>query len=150
MRDLVVALLLAVVPAAPQPRASATQGEASPVGTWHTIDDATGKPRGIVEIVETNGVLTGVIRGSLIPGEPERLCDRCPGDRRGKPIIGLEIVRDVRRDGDNWGGGEILDPDNGRTYRVKLTPSADGRTMQVRGFLGISLLGRTQVWRRAP
>lgn len=145
MRHAFLALVLAAAPAA-----LAAQGGATPVGTWHTIDDATGKPRGVVEIVEKDGVLTGIVRGSLVPGEPERRCDRCPGDRRDQPITGMEIVRGVRRDGDTWGGGEILDPDNGRTYRVKLTPSADGRTLQVRGFIGFSLLGRTQVWRRAP
>jgi uncharacterized protein (DUF2147 family) len=120
------------------------------VGTWHTFDDKTGQPRGVVEIVERNGVLTGIIRGTLVPGEAEGLCDKCPGDRRNQPITGLEMIRNVRRNGGTWGGGELLDPDNGKTYRVKLTPAPDGRTLEVRGFIGISLLGRTQTWRRAP
>ena len=142
-------LLAAAISAALSPPLLA-QATASPVGTWHTVDETTGKPRGIVEIVERNGVLTGIIRGTLVPGEPEGLCDKCPGDRRNQPITGLEMIRNVRRDGNTWGGGELLDPDNGKTYRIKLTPSPDGRTLEVRGFIGISLFGRTQTWRRAP
>ncbi len=145
-------LLLAAAPAAPAAMATplAAQTPPTPVGTWHTVDETTGKPRGVVEIVERNGVLTGIIRGTLVPGEPEGLCDKCPGDRRNQPITGLEMIRNVRRDGNTWGGGELLDPDNGKTYRIKLTPSPDGRTLEVRGFIGISLFGRTQTWRRAP
>ncbi|MCZ8013947.1 DUF2147 domain-containing protein [Gemmatimonas sp.] len=145
-------LLLAAAPAAPAAMATplAAQTPPTPVGTWHTVDETTGKPRGIVEIVERNGVLTGIIRGTLVPGEPEGLCDKCPGDRRNQPITGLEMIRNVRRDGNTWGGGELLDPDNGKTYRIKLTPSPDGRTLEVRGFIGISLFGRSQTWRRAP
>ena len=145
-------LLLAAAPAAPAAMATplAAQTPPTPVGTWHTVDEKTGQPRGIVEIVERNGVLTGIIRGTLVPGEPEGLCDKCPGDRRNQPITGLEMIRNVRRDGNTWGGGELLDPDNGKTYRIKLTPSPDGRTLEVRGFIGISLFGRTQTWRRAP
>jgi uncharacterized protein (DUF2147 family) len=145
-------LLLAAAPAAPAAMATpvAAQTAPSPVGTWHTFDDKTGQPRGVVEIVERNGVLTGIIRGTLVPGEAEGLCDKCPGDRRNQPITGLEMIRNVRRNGGTWGGGELLDPDNGKTYRVKLTPAPDGRTLEVRGFIGISLLGRTQTWRRAP
>ena len=145
-------LLLAAAPAAPAAMATplAAQTPPTPVGTWHTVDETTGKPRGIVEIVERNGVLTGIIRGTLVPGEPEGLCDKCPGDRRNQPITGLEMIRNVRRDGNTWGGGELLDPDNGKTYRIKLTPSPDGRTLEVRGFIGISLIGRSQTWRRAP
>jgi uncharacterized protein (DUF2147 family) len=142
-------LLAAAISAALSPPLLA-QATASPVGTWHTVDETTGKPRGVVEIVERNGVLTGIIRGTLVPGEPEGICDKCPGDRRNQPITGLEMIRNVRRDGNTWGGGELLDPDNGKTYRIKLTPSPDGRTLEVRGFIGISLFGRTQTWRRAP
>ncbi len=137
-------LLLAVAPVLLH-----AQDTPTPVGTWHTYDDKTGKPRGIVEIVERNGVLVGIIRGSLVD-EPEGICDKCPGDRRNQPVKGLEMIRGVRRDGETWGGGELLDPDNGKTYRVKLTPTPDGRTLQVRAFIGVSLLGRTQTWRRAP
>lgn len=144
---------LAAAPAALLPALSASlhaQTAPTPVGTWHTVDDKTGKPRGIVEIVERNGILTGIVRGNLVPDEPERNCVKCPGERRNQPILGIEMIRNVRRDGGTWGGGELLDPDNGKTYRVKLTPSADGQTLTVRAFIGISLLGRTQTWRRAP
>ncbi|MFN7459349.1 MAG: DUF2147 domain-containing protein, partial [Gemmatimonas sp.] len=100
-------LLLAAAPAAPAAMATplAAQTPPTPVGTWHTVDETTGKPRGIVEIVERNGVLTGIIRGTLVPGEPEGLCAQCPGDRRNQPITGRELLRNVRRDGNTWGGG---------------------------------------------
>ena len=142
-------LLLAATAPTILPEAAPAQGRATPVGTWHTFDDVTGKPRGVVEIVERNGALTGIIRGTLVPGEPQRLCDKCPGDRHNQPVTGLEMIRNVRPDGRSWSGGELLDPDNGKTYRVRLTPSADGQTLDVRAYLGISLFGRTQTWKRA-
>lgn len=145
MRFRLLLLLAGLLPAALH-----AQSRATPLGTWHTFDDATGKPRGVVELTEHDGVITGTIRASLVPGEPERLCTRCPGDRHNQPVKGLEMIRHVRREGAIWGGGELLDPDNGKTYRVKLTPSADGQTLEVRAYVGMALLGRTQIWKRAP
>jgi uncharacterized protein (DUF2147 family) len=123
----------------------------SPEGVWHTIDDVTGKPRGIVEIVRRGSTMIGIARGSLDPNEPVgALCTKCTDDRRGLPLQDLEIMRGVTSQGDYWGGGEILDPDKGKTYKVRLKVVDGGRKLEVRGFIGISLVGRTQTWRRAP
>ena len=135
--------------------ASAPVGMSSPVGKWHTIDDKDGKPRGIIEIIEKNGVLEGRIAGTLRTGEaPDRVCTLCPGERRGQKVLGLLILSGLKREGEGadavWGGGEILDPDSGKVYRSKVHLEDDGRTLSVRGFIGVALLGRTQRWQRAP
>jgi uncharacterized protein (DUF2147 family) len=121
---------------------------ASPVGSWRTIDDATGRPQAIVRIFEQNGKLYGVVTQGLEPRPAHTACDNCSDDRRGKPIIGLDIIRGLARDGDQWDGGTILDPESGKVYQCRLTLRDGGRRLAVRGFLGISLLGRTQVWER--
>jgi uncharacterized protein (DUF2147 family) len=127
-------------------------GQPSPVGLWKTVDDATGREKGLVRIDAENGVLTGRIAGNLDPTEPpHRICDLCTDDRKGKPLLGLAIMRGVRASADEagvWDGGNILDPDNGKVYRVRLRPSDDGKTMEVRGYIGFPLLGRTQIWTR--
>ncbi len=123
----------------------------SPEGLWHTIDDVTGKPRGIVEIVRRGNTMIGIARGSLDPNEPVGVrCTKCTDDRRDLPLQDLEIMRGVTSKGDFWGGGEILDPDKGKTYKVRLTVVDGGRKLEVRGYIGISLMGRTQTWVRAP
>jgi uncharacterized protein (DUF2147 family) len=136
-------LILLALPAFAQP---------SPVGLWKTVDDSTGREKGLVRIVAENGVLTGRIEGNLDPNAPlNRVCDLCTDDRKGKKLLGLTILRGVRASADDagvWDGGDILDPDNGKTYRVRLRPSNDGKTMEVRGYIGLPLLGRTQVWIR--
>jgi uncharacterized protein (DUF2147 family) len=121
-----------------------------PVGLWTTIDDATGEPRARVEIVERGGALSGRILELLNQpaDDPDPHCDQCRGTRRGERITGMTILWDARRDGDRWTGGEILDPENGAVYRVTLTPSADGRQLEVRGYVGLPLFGRSQVWQR--
>ncbi len=128
---------------------SAFAVDASPVGTWRTIDDETKKPKSIVEISEANGEVTGKIKELLQSDKgPNPVCDQCDGERKDKPVIGMTIIWGMKKDGDVWDGGTILDPKNGKTYGCKLTPAADGKTLQVRGFKGFSLLGRTQVWER--
>ncbi len=129
---------------------SAFGADMTPVGKWKTVDDKTGKEKSIVEITETGGVLTGKILQILNPDEkgPNPMCEACSGERKDKPVVGMIFIWDVRKDGDVWDGGSILDPKNGKTYSVKITPSDDGSKLQVRGFIGWSLLGRTQVWSR--
>jgi len=122
----------------------------SPVGVWHTLSDVTGKPRGIVEIREQGGTFIGTAKGSLVPGETgDRNCDVCPGNRKGKPIIGMDILTGLRANGDEWTGGEILDPDTGKVYKAKLKLIDGGRKLVLRGFIGFSLIGRSQTWVRA-
>jgi uncharacterized protein (DUF2147 family) len=132
--------------------ANALAADGSPVGTWRTIDDKTKQPRSIISIVENNGELTGVVEKLFDqPGDdPAHLCKECRDERKDKPIIGMTILWGLKKDGQTWSGGEILDPHNGKIYRCKITPSADGMSLNVRGYIGISLIGRTQTWLREP
>ena len=120
----------------------------SPVGRWHTIDDKTGKERTLVRVVEgAGGELTGRIEKRLDPqARPDAVCDKCTDDRKDKPIQGLEIIRGVRKAAgeERWDGGSILDPEEGKTYRVRLTLAEGGKRLDVRGYIGAPLLGRTQ------
>ncbi|MFN3629308.1 MAG: DUF2147 domain-containing protein [Casimicrobiaceae bacterium] len=121
----------------------------SPVGLWRTIDDQTGKERSLVRITETGGVLSGKIEKIADPTKQDARCDECTDERKGQPVLGMTIIRNVKRgEGGVWEGGDILDPNNGKVYRVRLTPIEDGKKLQVRGFLGVALLGRTQTWVR--
>lgn len=120
----------------------------SPVGLWRTFDDRTGRERGLVRIWEQGGVLYGSIAGIVNPTAAKRNCDKCEDDRKGKPLLGLEIIRGLRKDGGQWDGGQILDPETGETYRCSMRLTEDGGTLVVRGYLGISLFGRSQTWRR--
>lgn len=133
--------------------AVARADDASPVGTWRTIDDKTGKDRSLVAITESGGVYTGTVQKivtHLPDDDPNGLCRRCEGDRRDKPIEGMQILWGLRKDGDVYDGGEILDPKNGKIYSAKIKLVDGGRKLDVRGFLGFSLLGRTQTWVRQP
>ena len=122
----------------------------TPVGTWHTIDDETHKPKGEVTITDTNGVLTGVVGKSLVDDpKAKTICDLCKDDRKDKPIIGMEFVRGLKQEGNKnlWaGGGKILDPGNGKIYTVEMEPIEGGKKMQVRGYIGPFY--RTQIWLR--
>ncbi|MFD0726857.1 DUF2147 domain-containing protein [Lysobacter brunescens] len=124
--------------------------QASPVGRWRSIDDATGKPKAVIEIQEAgNGTLTARIVQVLDTKDgPNPLCTACEGKRRNQPIVGMHIAWGLKPQGKAWGGGRILDPENGKEYSVKMTPIAAGRKLEVRGFIGMALLGRTQVWMR--
>src|SRR5262245_6728369 len=130
--------------------AGAWAQEVSPVGVWRTIDDKTKKERSIIRITEANGELQGVVEKIFDqPGDdPAHLCKECKDDLKDKPIIGMRILWGLKKEGTSWTGGEILDPKNGRTYKAKVTPSADGKTLDVRGYIGVSLIGRTQTWHR--
>ncbi|MDB5971771.1 MAG: hypothetical protein JWQ90_4221 [Hydrocarboniphaga sp.] len=123
---------------------------ATPVGRWQTIDDATGKPKSIVEITDTGGELQGKVIKLLNPSKPNPTCDKCEGELQGKPIEGMTILWGIKKDGEVWDGGKIIDPESGKVYSAKLTPEAGGDKLQVRGYLGISMLGRTQEWIKAP
>jgi len=148
-----VALLAAGGASAQTP--SASTGPAvdpmSPVGIWTTVDDATGKPKSLVRIWEKGGKLYGAILKLINPkdGNPNPLCDKCPGAKKDKPIVGMMIINGLTRDGDEWSGGTILDPESGNTYKVYLEVLPGGKKLKVRGYIGISLLGRTQYWVRS-
>jgi uncharacterized protein (DUF2147 family) len=120
----------------------------SPLGVWKTFDDKTGKARAIVRIYEQDGKLFGKIERSMMPGAESRVCAVCTDERKDQPMLGLVIIRNMKRTDDGWAGGDILDPDNGSVYRCKLHLDEGGAKLVVRGFIGISLLGRTQIWER--
>jgi uncharacterized protein (DUF2147 family) len=125
-------------------------GQTTPVGVWQSIDDETGRPRAEISITELQGVVTGRIVRSLVATSSAaiQLCDKCSDDRQGKPLIGMEIIRKLIRNpqtGD-WEGGEILDPDKGKTYPLRVKIIEDGKKLQVRGFIGPFF--RTQIWQR--
>lgn len=122
----------------------------SPAGVWKSIDDETKKERSIIRITEVNGEFKGVVEKLFDqPGDdPAHLCKKCKGERKDKPIVGMTILWGLKKDGDTWAGGEILDPHKGKTYRCKMTLSDDGKSLNVRGFIGISLIGRSQTWWR--
>ncbi len=120
----------------------------SPLGLWKTFDDRTGNARAIVRIYEQDGKLFGKIVRSFKPGSESRVCDECTDERKNQPIIGLLILRNMKRTEDGYGGGDILDPESGSVYRCKFRLEQGGAKLVVRGFIGISLLGRTQTWER--
>ncbi|KJS64358.1 MAG: DUF2147 domain-containing protein [Serpentinimonas sp.] len=129
--------------------AGSAWAQMSPVGTWHSIDDQTSQPRTEVVISDNAGVLTGRITRLLRPGaDPAARCTACTDDRKDQPMVGLEIIRGARQaEGRTvWEGGRILDPEDGRTYTLRLTPIEEGRKLQVRGSIGP--FGRTQTWVR--
>ena len=141
--------VLATLVAAPLLAFASHALAASPAGTWVTIDDTTKKPKSIVQIDEAGGVISGkVIKVLQSDKGPNPVCDKCTGADKNKPVEGLTIIKGVKKKGSAYEGGTILDPASGKRYSVKMTPSANGKTMQVRGFMGVSLLGRTQVWQR--
>ncbi len=129
---------------------AASANEATPVGLWRTIDDKTGKEKSLVRITEVNGELRGTIEKLIRePNEDQNpVCDKCSGEKKNKPVLGMMILGGLKRDGKEWTGGEILDPNNGKTYKCKMSLDDGGKKLNVRGFIGVSLLGRTQVWLR--
>jgi uncharacterized protein (DUF2147 family) len=122
----------------------------SPAGRWKTVDDRTGMPRGIVRIYEQNGAFFGRIEASVKAQEAKEHCDLCTDDRRGKPVIGMVVIRAVKKQGEEYGGGDILDPDTGKVYRCKLQLLDQGKRLLVRGYMFTPMLGRSQTWIRVP
>ncbi len=121
------------------------------VGLWTVIDDRDHMPRALLRITEHDGEFRARVERGLRPIEQERpVCDNCPDERRGQPMLGLTIVTGLKRDGEVYRGGEILDPDNGRIYSCQMVLRDEGQRLEVRGYLGTPMLGRTQVWLRAP
>ncbi|MDR5750899.1 MULTISPECIES: DUF2147 domain-containing protein [unclassified Caballeronia] len=133
--------------------ASATLAAAqmnSPVGVWQTIDDHTGQAKAVVEIVEDgNGTLSGkIVKGLGENDKPERRCTACTDARKDQLIKGMTFITGMKQDGDEWQGGQILDPESGKLYKCKMHLEEGGQKLVVRGFIGVSLLGRSQTWIR--
>ena len=146
LKNLAVACLLAG--AAFGAAAQAT----SPAGLWRTIDDSTKKDKSLVRIVEANGVYTGKVEKIVDPDSPkDAVCKDCSDERKDKPVVGMTIIRNMKASGDKdvFEGGDILDPNNGKVYSAKLTLVEGGKKLDVRGYIGTPMLGRTQTWVRA-
>lgn len=127
----------------------------SPVGYWRTIDDETGDPRSIVEIYEQDDELHGKIVKVLKANEEAQrnaegqiICTTCEGEQKDQPVEGLVIIKGLEKDGDEWDGGTIFNPEDGKTYKSKMSLNDDG-TLDVRGYVGFSFIGRTQTWEPA-
>ena len=146
----VTAALLFGAPSFAADETPAPAAQDTPVGTWTQVDDETGKPKSIIEISEApDGTLQGVVKQVLFSEQgPHPVCDKCEGERYNKPVEGMTIMWGVKKDGDVWDGGQILDPHNGKTYKVKLQLTDGGQKLDVHGYIGISLFGRSQVWVR--
>ena len=129
--------------------AQSKAGALSPVGRWQTISDSSGKPAAVVEIFESAGRFHGRII-QLLEDDPASVCTLCTDARKGQPVVGMVFLTGLRADGDEFTGGDILDPDDGRVYRAKIQLIEGGDKLKVRGFLGLSLFGRTQIWLRSP
>jgi uncharacterized protein (DUF2147 family) len=125
-----------------------TAAKDSPVGVWKTVDDNTGKVRSHIKIWEKNGKLYGKILKLIDPPEANPVCDKCQGSLHNKPVEGMTVMKGLKKDGNEWSGGTILDPESGKTYKVLLELMQNGNKLKVRGYVGFSLLGRTQYWYR--
>jgi len=130
------------------PLSTAAQAQMTPVGTWHSIDDANGKPKAEIIMRDSGGVLVGKVERRLQAPSAEPLCSLCTDDRKGQPKIGMEIIRGAQRSGADavWEGGTIVDPENGKVYKLRLTPQDGGKALQVRGYIGPFF--RNQLWQR--
>ena len=142
--------VLAITLAAALLSSAARADNTSPVGLWKNIDDVSGKSRALIRITEANGTLEGTVE-KVFPGPSEDQnpkCGECQGALKNAPIVGLEILSGLKKDGDGYAGGQILDPENGKVYSSSMQLIDGGRKLSVRGYIGISLLGRSQTWIR--
>jgi uncharacterized protein (DUF2147 family) len=142
-RHTVITLVLAAT-------AGIANAQATPAGVWKTIDDESKKEKSLIRIVENGGVFTGKVEKFLDPAtKPDAVCDKCSDERKDQPVLGMTLVRNVKQSADNkevFDSGDILDPNNGKVYKVRLKPLDGGKTMEVRGFIGPFF--RNQTWIR--
>jgi uncharacterized protein (DUF2147 family) len=125
--------------------------QATPAGLWKTIDDDGKTEKSLVRIVEAGGSFSGKVEKVFDPAKQDARCDDCSDERKGQLVLGMTIIRGVKPnagDATLWDGGEILDPKNGKTYKVRMKPIDGGKQLEVRGYVGMPLLGRTQTWQR--
>lgn len=141
-------ILMAACLAAPLMALSMSASAADAVGRWKTIDSDTGKEKSIVEISKnSNGIYSGRIVELLNPSKPNPICDKCKDDRKNKPITGMEIIRGMKADGTNeYSGGTILKPDEGKVYKSKMELIEGGKKLEVSGC--IAFICKSQIWVR--
>jgi uncharacterized protein (DUF2147 family) len=141
MKTLIAALALSA--------ASATAlAQATPAGLWRTIDDETKQEKSLVRLTDQGGVLSGKIEKIADPAKQDSKCDKCSDARKDQKVLGMTIVEGVKKNGNEsyWDGGTILDPNNGKVYKVRMTPKDGGKVLEVRGFIGPFF--RNQQWIR--
>ena len=140
MKTLIAATLLSL--------AGAAWAQATPAGLWKTIDDESKQEKSLVRITDTGGVFSGKIEKLLDPSKQDSKCEKCTDARKDKPVLGMTIVEGVKKNPDEayFDGGTILDPNNGKSYKVRMTPKDGGKSLEVRGFIGPFY--RNQTWQR--
>ncbi len=129
------------------PHISFAQDSSSITGLWKTFDDDTNEPAALIEITVKDGIYSGVIKKLLDPSALPT-CEKCTDSRKGKPVVGMEILTGLKKLGESYGDGRILDPDDGEIYRTEMKLKDQGGKLEVRAYIGIPLLGRTQTWLR--
>ncbi len=143
MKTLFAALLLSAATAS-------ALAQATPAGLWKTIDDETKAEKSLVRITDGGGVLTGKVE-KILTDKTDAKCVECTDERKDQPVQGMTILRGIKPDAGekgSWVGGDILDPNNGKIYKVLIKLVDGGKKLDVRGYIGMPMLGRTQTWHR--
>ena len=144
MKKAVVAFLVATA-------SIAAMAQNTPAGLWKTIDDDGKTEKSLVRITDAGGVITGKVEKIFDPAKANAKCEKCEGELKDQPVVGMAIITNVKQDAEEtnlWNGGQIVDPNNGKSYKVRLKPVDGGKKLEVRGYIGTPFLGRTQTWIR--